>query len=129
MWEPSYFHIFRISATKKISFLLQWLVLQTHLNVQNWGFSSKTPKIHKNPEHLTLLFCEMELRPTFQSLNVKFDHFFLLEKKSLQCFYTGNENYWAVDKLIVNLKKGENKISFEGDSRMWLDNINIIPFY
>ena len=51
------------------------------------------------------------------------------EKKSLQCFYTGNENYWAVDKLIVNLKKGENKISFEGDSRMWLDNINIIPFY
>ena len=51
------------------------------------------------------------------------------ETKSLELFYTGDDNYWAVDKLIVKLKKGENQITFDGDNRIWLDNVNIIPFY
>ena len=50
-------------------------------------------------------------------------------KHSLQCFYTGDDNYWAVDKIIVKLQKGANNIIFKGDDRMWLDNLNIVPFY
>lgn len=50
-------------------------------------------------------------------------------KELLECFTTGNNNYWGIDRMMVKLQKGKNEVSFEAGHVLWLDNINIYPFY
>ena len=44
-------------------------------------------------------------------------------------FTTGSYDCWKIDRMIVEVEKGKNKVSFEAGHVLLLENINIYPFY
>lgn len=48
---------------------------------------------------------------------------------NLECYSSGGNTNWVVDRLIVKLNKGVNFIEVKGDNIFWLDKMNIYQFY
>ena len=46
---------------------------------------------------------------------------------SILLWESGTGENWVWDRLIVNLKKGSNRITIEGGGRFYIDHLNVIP--
>jgi len=51
------------------------------------------------------------------------------DPSDVNCFNTGSDFFWGLDRLVVKLNKGENNIAIKAGNVFWLDNVSIIPFY